>query len=218
MGSTPTTGTKNMELKSPLYKRIFDLSILILAHVILFPLWIVLWIIIPLLIFLEDGFPIFYGQKRAGMGRKEFFVYKFRTMVKEADKIGPSWTMEDDPRLTKVGKILRKTALDELPSLLSIFRGDMSFVGPRALAIDEQKILETKIPDFAKRLRVRPGLTGLAQVYNPEDDPVLKIKYDLEYIEKMSLWLDIKLMFLSVINTITGRWDKRKGKESMKGK
>ncbi len=139
-------------------------------------------------------------------------------MIKGADKIGPSWTIEDDPRLTKVGKILRKTALDELPSLLSIFRGDMSFVGPRALAIDEQKLLENKIPDFAKRLSVRPGLTGLAQVYNPEDDPILKIKYDLEYIEKMSLWLDIKLMFLSVWNTITGRWDKRKGKESMKGR
>ncbi len=207
-----------MELKSPLYKRIFDLGVLISAHVILFPLWFALWIIIPLLIFLEDGLPVFYGQKRAGMGRKEFIVYKFRTMIKGADKIGDSWTIENDPRLTKVGKILRKTALDELPSLLNIFKGDMSFVGPRALAVDEQKLLENKIPDFARRLSVRPGLTGLAQVYNPEDDPFLKIKYDLEYIEKMSLWLDIKLMFLSVRNTITGRWDKRKGKESMKGR
>lgn len=204
-----------MELKSPLYKRIFDLCILISAHIVLFPIWFVLWIIIPLMIFLEDGFPVFYGQKRAGMGGREFFVYKFRTMIKGADKIGPSWTKEDDPRLTKVGKILRKTALDELPSLWSIFKGDMSFVGPRALAVDEQKTLERKIPDFKKRLYVRPGLTGLAQVYNPEDDPILKIKYDLEYIDKMSLWLDIKLMFLSVWNTITGKWDKRKGKKYM---
>jgi lipopolysaccharide/colanic/teichoic acid biosynthesis glycosyltransferase len=167
------------------------------------------------MIFFEDGRPLFYGQKRIGIGGKEFVVYKFRTMVKDADKKGPSWTVEGDPRVTKVGRILRKTALDELPSLLSIFKGDMSFVGPRALAVEEQKILEEKIPNFEKRLQVRPGLTGLAQVYNLEDDPYIKLNYDLEYIKKMSLWLDIKLMFLSVWNTLTGRWDKRRGKNFM---
>jgi len=197
------------------YKRIFDLFILIFAHILLLPIWLLLWFVIPLMIFFEDGRPLFYGQKRIGIGGKEFVVYKFRTMVKDADKKGPSWTVEGDPRVTKVGKILRKTALDELPSLLSIFKGDMSFVGPRALAVEEQKILEEKIPNFEKRLQVRPGLTGLAQVYNLEDDPYIKLNYDLEYIKKMSLWLDIKLMFLSVWNTLTGRWDKRRGKNFM---
>ncbi len=199
-------------MKDPLYKRIFDLSVIIAAHMILFPVWLFLWTIIPILIFLEDGLPIFYKQKRFGIRRKEIYVYKFRTMIKGADKKGPSWTMEDDPRLTKIGKILRKTALDELPSLLSIFIGDMSFVGPRALSAEEQMLLEKKIPSFEKRLLVRPGLTGLAQVYNLEDDPYLKLRYDLEYINRMSLWLDIKLMFISVWYTITGRWDRRKCK------
>lgn len=197
------------------YKRIFDLFILIFAHILLLPIWLLLWFVIPLMIFFEDGRPLFYGQKRIGIGGKEFVVYKFRTMVKDADKKGPSWTVEGDPRVTKVGRILRKTALDELPSLLSIFKGDMSFVGPRALAVEEQKILEEKIPNFEKRLQVRPGLTWLAQVYNLEDDPYIKLNYDLEYIKKMSLWLDIKLMFLSVWNTLTGRWDKRRGKNFM---
>lgn len=199
-------------IKNKLYKRIFDLSILISAHVLLLPLWLLIWILIPLIIYFEDKGPIFYSQKRIGKGGKEFKVYKFRTMVKDADKTGPKWTLEGDARLTKVGKVLRKTALDELPSLLSILKGDMSFVGPRALATEEQKILEKKITGFYKRLQVCPGLTGLAQVYNPEDDPYLKLYYDLKYIENMSLWLDIKLIFISVWNTITGKWDKRRGK------
>lgn len=202
-------------MKRVFYKRIFDLAILLFAHIILLPIWLLLWFVIPLMIFFEDGLPLFYGQKRIGIGGKEFIVYKFRTMVKDADKKGPSWTVEGDPRVTRVGRILRKTALDELPSLLSILRGDMSFVGPRALAVEEQKILEEKIPNFEKRLQVRPGLTGLAQVFNLEDDPYIKLHYDLEYIKKMSLWLDLKLMFLSVWNTLTGRWDKRRGKNIM---
>lgn len=85
-------------------------------------------------------------------------------------------------------------------------------MGPRALVVDEQRLLEKQIPGFEKRLAVRPGLTGLAQVYNPEDDTYKKLEYDLEYIDKMSLWLDIKLMLLSVWNTITAKWDRRKGK------
>jgi lipopolysaccharide/colanic/teichoic acid biosynthesis glycosyltransferase len=199
-------------MNEPIYKRIFDLGVLISTYILLFPLWFILWTLIPLLIWLEDRGPIFYKQKRAGRNGKEFEVYKFRTMVKDADKNGPAWTSEGDQRITKFGKILRKTALDELPSLLSILKGDMSFVGPRALAKNEQEYLEKEIPGYEKRLAVRPGLTGLAQVYNIEDDPYLKLRYDFEYIENMGLWLDIKLMFLSVWNTITGRWDRRKGK------
>ena len=160
--------------------------------------------------------PIFYRQKRIGKNGEIFYVVKFRTMVKDADKIS-IWTYENDPRITKIGKLLRRTAMDELPSLWSILKGDMSFVGPRALAVEEQKYLEQKIPGFEKRLLVRPGLTGLAQVYNPEDDPYKKFKYDIEYIEKMNFLLDIKLIILSFYNTFTARWDKRSGKGEQRG-
>lgn len=171
-----------------------------------------LWVLISLLIWFEDKTPIFYKQKRAGKKGKEFTVLKFRTMIKDADKNGPVWTNDGDPRVTRIGRILRRTALDELPSLLSILKGDMSFVGPRALAVQEQQLLEKQIPGFEKRLSVRPGLTGLSQVYNYEDDPHLKLHYDLEYISKSNFWLDIKLIVLSFMNTFTARWDKRGGK------
>ncbi len=187
------------------YKRLFDLAILVLAHVLLLPLWVLLWTLIPLAIWLEDHGPVFYRQKRPGKNGKHFTILKFRTMVTDADKKGPSWTIENDPRITRVGKILRKTALDELPELLSIWKGNMSFVGPRALPMQEQLLLEEQIPNFRDRLKLRPGLTGLAQLYDKADDANTKLRYDLEYIQHMSLWLDIKLMLLSVVNTITGR-------------
>ncbi len=200
-------------MKKPIYKRPFDLSVLFLAHLILLPIWVLIWIMIPLMVWLEDRGPIFYRQKRFGKGGKEFTVLKFRTMVKDADKKGPFWTYNNDLRVTRVGKILRKTSLDELPSIFWILKGEMSFVGPRALAVEEQKFLEKTISGFEKRLSVRPGLTGLSQVYNRDDEPRRKLRYDLKYIENMNLWLDLKLMFLSVWNTLTGRWDRRGGKE-----
>ncbi len=196
------------------YKRPLDLLILIGAHLALAPLWLALWTVLPLLIWLGDRGPIFYAQQRAGRGGRPFAVRKFRTMVVDADKLGPVWTEENDPRITPVGRFLRKTALDELPSLLSIWRGDMSFVGPRALAVAEQRMLEERYPGFEERLAVPPGLTGLSQVYNPADDNELKLRYDREYIRRMSPWLDVKIILLSVRNTLTGRWDTRGGKDS----
>lgn len=203
-------GFKVFRIRFLFLKRPLDIALSLFGIIFSLPLWV----LFALLILLEDGRPIFYKQKRAGKDRKEFNVFKFRTMIKNADEKGPPWTNENDPRVTKIGKILRKTALDELPSLLSILKGDMSFVGPRALAFEEQKFLEEKIPGFEKRLAIRPGLTGLAQVFNPDDDPYLKLKYDLEYIEKMSFWLDIKLILLSFWNTFTARWDRREGKKA----
>ena len=138
-----------------------------------------------------------------------FSVLKFRTMVPNADRQGPAWTTSDDHRITRVGRILRRTALDELPEVLSIWKGDMSLVGPRALNAEEQQELEGQIPGFERRLQVRPGLTGLAQVYTHRGDAQEKLANDLKYIEQMSLWLDIKLLALSWLNTFTGRWDKR---------
>ena len=194
------------------YKRLFDLVVLTMAHVVLAPLFILLWSLIPLLVWLDDGRPVFYRQKRVGRGGEVFDILKFRTMVRDADKSGIPWTLEDDLRITRVGKFLRKLALDELPELLSIWRGKMSLVGPRALPVEEQRLLEEEIPGFGQRLQVRPGLTGLAQVYDTTDDAHQKLRYDLEYMQHMSLWLDLKLLSLSVLNTLTGRWDARSGK------
>jgi lipopolysaccharide/colanic/teichoic acid biosynthesis glycosyltransferase len=111
-----------------------------------------------------------------------------------------------------VGRVLRRTALDELPELLNIWKRDMSFVGPRALDLEEQQTLEQLIPGFEDRLQVAPGLTGLAQVYDPSDNAHEKLRYDLEYVQKMSPWLDMKLLLLSVRNTLAAKWDQRRGK------
>ena len=197
------------------YKRWFDISVLVLAHLLLLPLWVVLWTVIPLLVWLEDRKPVFYQQKRMGKDSKPFNVIKFRTMVIDAEERGPAWTTDDDPRVTRVGRILRRTALDELPELINIWKGDMSFVGPRALDLDEQRSLEQLIPGFAKRLQVRPGLTGLAQIYDKIDDPHEKFRYDMEYLQKFNPVLDARLLLLSVWNTAFARWDHRSGKVNL---
>ena len=199
------------------YKRPMDLAILTAAHLALAPIWLALWTLIPLMIWLEDRGPIFYGQPRAGRGGKSFSYRKFRTMVVDADKIGPVWTTDDDPRVTSVGRLLRRTAMDELPGLLSIWKGDMSLVGPRALPYEEQRLLEDQIPGFSDRLAVTPGLTGLSQVYNPDDENNLKLELDRRYAATMSPWLDVKLIVLSVVNTLLGRWDTRSGKDTGPG-
>ena len=199
------------------YQRWFDLAVLILAHLLLFPLWLLLWALIPLLIWTEDRGPIFYRQQRMGKDGKPFTILKFRTMVPDADRKGPAWTTEGDPRVTGVGRLLRLTAMDELPETLSIWKGDMSLVGPRALDVQEYPWLEKQVPGFRERLRVKPGLTGLAQVYDRTDDGPTKLRYDLEYIQRISLWLDVKLLVLSVRNTLTARWDRRSGKPAAGG-
>jgi len=194
------------------YKRWFDITILTVAHLAMLPLWLALWTLIPVAIWLYDRGPIFYKQKRKGLGGKIIEVRKFRTMVPNAEALGPAWTLDGDKRLTPIGKVLRRTALDELPEILSIWKGDMSLVGPRALAVTEHLELEQRIPGFADRLQVLPGLTGLAQVYDKNDDAEEKYRYDLEYLNSLSLFMDIRLLTLSVWNTIRGRWDHRSGK------
>ena len=196
------------------YKRLLDLSILVLAHLLLLPLWLLLWTSIPVVIWLGDRGPVFYKQRRVGKDGRVFTVRKFRTMVPDAYHKGPAWTVQGDIRLTRIGKILRRTAMDELPELWSILKGDMSLVGPRALDVDEHKMLEQQIPGFQARLRVKPGLTGLAQIYDSADRAQYKLAYDLEYVELMCLWLDMKLLVLSVRNTLGVKWDRRSGKTS----
>ena len=195
------------------YKRPFDLAILIIAHIVFAPIWILLWTLIPVLVWAGDRGPIFFRQTRAGRFGKHFTILKFRTMVQNSENVGPSWTTDRDHRITGVGKFLRRTAMDELPSIISIWKGDMSFVGPRALDVNEERLLEEEIPDFACRLNVLPGLTGLAQIKDKFDVATVKLEYDLEYIHRMNIWLDLWIMIVSVINTITAKWDQRAGKK-----
>ncbi len=142
-------------------KRLMDLVLSVLALFIASPLWL----IVPLLIKLEDGGPVFYAQKRIGKDGKIFTICKFRSMIEDAEKgVGPIQSSEDDPRVTKIGSFLRSTALDELPQLISIFLGDMSFVGPRALRPGEKEALGdgtfqdiSEFPGAEDRLTVGPG-------------------------------------------------------------
>lgn len=189
------------------YKRPFDLAVIILAHLLLFPLWVVLWIVVPLAIWLGDRGPVFYTQERVGRRGRLFKVIKFRTMIVDAEaQTGPIWAAEDDPRITKVGGVLRRVRLDEMPQVINIVRGEMSLVGPRP---ERQVLFEQfnrQISGFSQRIRVRPGVAGLAQVRGDAlTNPRCKLRYDNLYIEKMSPWLDCKLLVLSVWLVLTGR-------------
>ena len=177
-----------------------------------------LWGAIALAVKLEDGGPVFFRDERVGRGGRVFGVVKFRTMVPDAGRLfGPRQASANDPRVTRVGRILRATAMDELPQLWSIFRGDMSFVGPRALRPGEihtrgngDVVPLESVPGYQERHAVRPGLTGLAQVYAPRDvAPHQKFRYDLLYIRRQSFWLDLKLIALSFWITFRARWEYR---------
>ena len=180
-----------------------------------------LWLLFSTAILLEDGRPIFYFQERVGRSGRIFSAMKFRSMIKTAEKdTGPVQAVENDPRVTKIGRILRATAMDELPQLINILQGDMSFVGPRALRPREKEVHgspeEMKIEDVPgskERLAVRPGLTGMAQVYLPTDAlRRVKFQYDLQYIKNQSFFLDIKLILLSFWITFRGKWEVRQKK------
>jgi len=147
-----------------------------------------------------------------------FRVLKFRSMVPDAEAVvGALQASAHDPRVTRVGRWLRATAADELPQLWNIFRGDMSFVGPRALRPGEievggegRMVALEDVPGFADRCRVRPGLTGVAQIYAPRDIPRRhKFQYDKLYIRKRSFWLDVRLILLSFWITFRGTWEVR---------
>lgn len=200
------------------YKRPFDLGIILLAHI--FPptllVWLIVWVAIPFVIWLEDRGRVFFRQERVGMDGKIFSVWKFRTMVQDAEGLGQVWTRDGDERVTRVGRLLRRTGLDELPQLLNVIKGEMSLVGPRPLAVEEQTLLEDQITDFRERLQILPGLTGLAQLYNRDDDSAQKLKYDMIYVKKMGWKLDLKLLFLTALDVILRRRDVRTGKSPSK--
>jgi lipopolysaccharide/colanic/teichoic acid biosynthesis glycosyltransferase len=197
-----------------LAKRLFDATLAAAGLIASAPLWLVFAVAIKL----EDGGDVFYGQERVGIGGRVFRVWKFRSMIQDAEaKVGPIQAGEHDPRITHVGRWLRATALDELPQLWSILIGDMSFVGPRALRPGEVEVqgdgrferLED-VPGFAARCTVRPGLTGVAQIYAARDIPRRqKFRYDGLYRRRASLALDLRLILLSFWITFRGSWESR---------
>lgn len=228
--------------REPWLKRPLDFFVALLGLIVSAPLWAV----VAVTVWLEDGRPIFYTQERIGRGERRFNAWKFRSMNHNAELgTGPVAAAENDSRITKVGKALRATGMDELPQLVNILKGDMSFVGPRAdrpweveesdgdllgtvsgrgqvpdanqgrtslhakASLDDASLTQL-IPGYEMRLVVRPGLTGLAQVYAKYDTPRRqKLRFDLLYIKNMSVWLDVRLILLSFLITIRGKWESR---------
>ncbi|MEW6300994.1 MAG: sugar transferase [Thermodesulfobacteriota bacterium] len=190
-------------------KRLTDLTLSLLGLLISVPVWL----LVSLAIVLEDGRPVVYVQTRMGRDGCIFPLFKFRSMVRDAEGMtGPVWASQDDPRVTRVGRLLRATALDELPQLVNILLGHMSFVGPRPERPELVARIVESCPEFTWRHAVRPGLTGPAQVFGHyETDPVEKLVYDLGYIQKASFWWDIRLILRSFWITFTGRWQERNG-------
>ncbi len=178
--------------KMPTYsaiKRLFDFLLSLIGICVLLLPMIVIGVIVCLD---SSGGPI-YKQLRLGKNEKPFFLYKFRTMDKNAELGGAQWADKDDPRTTKIGKFLRSTRLDELPQLFNILKGDMSIVGPRPERPEFYDVFDTYIDGFRQRMLVVPGLTGYAQVNGGYDLlPEEKIVYDLEYIKNRSLIMDMK--------------------------
>lgn len=177
-----------------------------------------LWAIFAAAIKLEDGGPVFFTQHRVGLGGRTFDALKFRSMRPDAEALtGALQASENDPRVTRIGRFMRATAMDELPQLWNIVRGDMSFVGPRALrpgeieaGSDGRLTRLEDVPGFEQRITVRPGLTGLAQVYAPRDVPRRqKFRYDRLYVNRRSWRLDMQLLLLSFWISVLGTWEVR---------
>ncbi len=186
-------------------KRIFDVTASILLGLLTLPVVLVAAVIVKL----ESPGPVIFRQDRVGYGGKEFTLYKFRSMRNDAEKDGPKWASKDDPRATRFGRFIRKTRVDELPQLWNIFKGDMSFIGPRP----ERKVFVDKfhgeIPFYSLRHSIKPGLTGWAQVMYPYgasiEDAVRKLEYDLYYIKHQDFMLDFMIIFKTLKTVVFGR-------------
>lgn len=194
-------------------KRAADIVLAAAALALSVPFW--LWAMI--VITLSDGWPFLYSQTRVGRQGRVFRIYKFRSMIKHAEEhTGPVFSPKNDPRVTPVGRIMRKTAIDEIPQLINIFNGDMSWVGPRAARPEEVAQYRAGIPNYDLRHQVRPDPTGMAQVYCGDYSHIReKLAYDLHYIRHGSLPLDLRLFVRSWLNTLLGGWERaRAGDQS----
>lgn len=188
--------SKGLTVTQRTLKRGLDILLSAIAMIPAAPLML----LVALAIKLEDGGPVFYKQMRMTLGGREFGILKFRSMIVDAEKYsGAVLAAEDDPRITKVGKFIRATRLDEIPQILNILKGDMSVVGPRPERKSFVDEYCEKIPEFRYRMKVKGGLTGYAQIYGKYNtSPYDKLRLDLMYIENYSLMLDIKLILMTI--------------------
>ena len=171
-------------------KRVVDVVLSTLALLLLSPLLGV----VALSIALESGLPVLFRQNRIGRGGREFGMLKFRSMVKNAAALGPYFTADNDPRITRVGRFIRRTSIDELPQLINVLLGDMSLVGPRP-DVPAQRSLYSDA-DWAMRCSVRPGITGLAQaLYRSTSTEAQRLEADLRYAREHTLWLDARIVW-----------------------
>lgn len=185
-------------------KRLMDIIISFIGLIVASPILLLTSIIVKL----DSKGPVFYSQERVGQYGYKFYVHKFRSMRTDAEKDGPQWATKKDPRITRIGKFLRKTRIDEIPQLWCVFVGDMSMVGPRPEREHFINQLKEEIPLYGRRLLMKPGLTGWAQVrhhYDTSiDDVKKKLLYDLYYFENMSVFLDIQILIRTIWVVITG--------------
>jgi lipopolysaccharide/colanic/teichoic acid biosynthesis glycosyltransferase len=176
-------------------KRFIDLFVGLILFVVLAPVMI----LSAALVGLTSEGPAIYSQTRAGRNRRLFTIYKLRSMYHDCERLtGPRWSTADDPRITPVGRFLRGTHLDELPQLWNVIKGDMSLIGPRPERPEIIASLEKTVPRYAERMKVRPGLTGLAQIKLPPDADQhsvrRKLVQDLAYVEHIGPWLDLRIL------------------------
>ncbi len=184
-----------LSFEQRLFKRILDFILSLIAVIILSPIML----LIAAAIKINDGGKILYKQKRLTINAKEFYVYKFRSMVEDAEKSGAKLATDHDPRITTVGRFLRKTRLDEIPQFFNILKGDMSIVGPRPERPEFTEKYLKEMPEFSFRLKVKAGLTGYAQVMGVYDTtPLDKLKMDLMYIERYSFALDLRIILMTI--------------------
>lgn len=214
-------------------KRVFDVAVSALALAALSPVML----LAMLAVVVDSPGPVFFAQERIGINRRRgdrrsrnaavgvdarrgdrrrnlhpgrpFRIYKFRTMVRDAERFGPALACERDPRVTRVGRFMRKTRIDELPQFINVIRGDMSIVGPRPERSFFINQVRGEVPEFTMRLLVKPGITGLAQVENGYtssiDEMKHKLFYDLKYINEFSIWQEIRILFKTVYVVVTGK-------------
>ena len=187
-------------------KRFFDFLFSFVSILVLSPFFVIIGFIIKL----SSKGPIIYSQERLGFKGRPYQIYKFRSMIVNAEeKSGPVWTSDDDPRITPIGRILRKYRIDELPQLINVVLGQMSLIGPRPERPYFTKKLKEKFPLYERRFRVRPGITGWSQIKHPsdleEEDVRQKLRYDFYYIENLSLNLDLKILISTIVVVLSGK-------------
>ncbi len=187
-------------------KRLIDITVSLAILILSLPITIITAILIKL----ETPGPVIFKQERVGLNGKIFNIYKFRSMVQDAEKkTGPVWAGKNDPRVTKVGKFIRKVRIDEIPQMVNVLKGEMSLVGPRPERPYFVEQFAKEIPLYKRRLLVKPGITGWAQVKHKYDETIedvkTKLKYDLFYIENMSIRMDLKILFRTVFTVLLGK-------------